>query len=162
MQISLILFIFVVIFIVYIYLFNVQERFSNLNYTTKQLKQQIENRPIMTFFGDIKQKYDENFKSKIINSNQNFNKQKTLCDDKIILKIQDQILDESFQKVPVINDCMAKANYLCEFTKPEMHLSDNKYFQPKWIFPPYQNQPVPKAIDLNCWDQMYSCCKKIK
>ena len=57
-------------------------------------------------------------------------------------------------------DCLYKSNHLCELTNPMLYLSENKYFPPRWIFKPYSNVPLPKHIDLKCWNNMFNCCNK--
>jgi hypothetical protein len=57
-------------------------------------------------------------------------------------------------------DCLYKSNHLCELTNPMLYLSENKYFPPRWIFKPYANVPLPKHIDLKCWNNMFNCCNK--
>lgn len=143
---------------------NLKEQFSNNYYLSKKLQNNIPNRPIMEFLGDLKKNYDEDLYSRAQDYGSGFHKQKLLCNYKIRKDIENKAVDKSFSKLnePNYNNCIDKATYLCEFTKPEMYLSDNKYFQPRWTFKPYKDQAIPKATDLNCWNRIHDCCYKNK
>jgi len=55
------------------------------------------------------------------------------------------------------DECINKANKLCERTDPKFYLQDAKYFPPRWIGP-YKNVDLPKHTDLNCFNKIYDCC----
>lgn len=57
--------------------------------------------------------------------------------------------------------CVYKANFLSEFTNPQLYLtSNNIYFPPRWLEKsPYKNVPLPKTTNLKLWNDMYNCCR---
>lgn len=74
---------------------------------------------------------------------------------KSILNSKDaQLIFETNSK----DDCVNKANNLCEVTNPYFYLSESTTFPAKWIGP-YKDIPLPKSTHLKCFKKMYDCCK---
>lgn len=55
--------------------------------------------------------------------------------------------------------CVAYSNYLCEFTDPDMYLTEGKNAPPRWIHPLYKDSKLPYYTFLNCYNATYNCCK---
>ena len=56
------------------------------------------------------------------------------------------------------DDCVNKANNLCEITNPYFYLSESQTFPAKWIGP-YKDTQLPKGTNLTCFNKIYDCCK---
>lgn len=105
------------------------------------------------------------------------------CDDKLNEKIQKETLksvyskmkpEEDYKKYKLessskdVNggvtqgnslDCVGISSYLCEYTNPYLYLSESKYFPPQWLVKTYKDIPLPKNVDLNCYNKTNDCCK---
>lgn len=85
------------------------------------------------------------------------------CDDKVNEEAKRQSLKEAYDKITKYtnnfkqDNCVAKATYLCEFTRPEMYLAEGR-FPPRWVVPTYANTELPKYTDLHCYNTFYDCC----
>lgn len=88
------------------------------------------------------------------------------CDDKVNERIQNEALKEAYTKLDSLSlsqqfsrdPCIAYANYLCEFTDPNMYIV-NSLFPPRWLVKTYSSQALPKQTYLSCFNQNYDCCK---
>lgn len=58
-------------------------------------------------------------------------------------------------------DCTALSNHLCEFTDPNFYIPSNRvYAPPPWLLKTYKDLEYPKQVNLKCFNQNSSCCKK--
>lgn len=65
------------------------------------------------------------------------------------------------KKGDVSIDCTALSNHLCQFTDPNFYIpSDRVYSPPPWLLKTYKNLEYPKQVNLKCFNQNSSCCKK--
>ena len=126
--------------------------FSKSVETLENLKEQR----YLTFLGNL----DKNFKSKSPKTGPF----RGSCDDKINTLLQLTALDEEYsnlhKKTNTFNSdpCVAVSNYLCEFTHPNMYLSETS-MPPKWLMSSLKNIPPPTHTNLNCFATNYNCCK---
>jgi hypothetical protein len=88
------------------------------------------------------------------------------CDDKVNVAMQREALktafkdtsrdlDEKFPKDP----CVAISNHLCEFTDPNLYLSESR-FPPRWLMKTMKGQTLPMQTNIPCYNRTYDCCKQ--
>jgi hypothetical protein len=91
------------------------------------------------------------------------------CDDKLNQTLQNKSLNDVFNSEIKNNDleesfrkdpCVAVSNYLCEFTDPNMYLSESQ-MPPRWIMKSLKDQPLPSHVDIHCFNRIYNCCRQI-
>jgi hypothetical protein len=63
---------------------------------------------------------------------------------------------ELFEK----DHCVTLANWVCEFTDPNMYLSESLYFPPRWIVPTLAKMKLPKTTSLSCFNTNLNCCRR--
>lgn len=64
--------------------------------------------------------------------------------------------DNIFERDP----CVTLANYVCEFTDPNMYLSETANFPPRWTVKTLAKTPLPKHTNLNCFNSTLNCCRR--
>lgn len=166
-----------ILFYVSNFISNTKETFINSKYQNQRLpykdKVKLKEDVYMNFLGKLNDSF--NIYLKEINTNSTI-PQTVLCNDVIRKKVQTKALTDAFKTLNekdtpelskdsqitfVVNDnrtCANKSSYLCEFTNPILYLNDNVNFPPRWIGP-YKNTPLPKHTNLNCWNDIFNCCK---
>lgn len=124
----------------------------------KQSVEKLENlkeQRYLSFLGNV----NENFKSKSPKTGPF----RGSCDDKINTMIQLKALNEEYSRIlsksaAHQDPCVAVSQYLCEFTHPNMYLSETQ-MAPKWLVKSLKNKPPPTHINLSCFATNYDCCK---
>ena len=97
------------------------------------------------------------------------------CDDKINTMVQLKALNEEYSRSAQTlgtaqnigtpqsgshqDPCVSVSQYLCEFTHPNMYLSETQ-MAPKWLMKSLKNKPPPTHINLSCFATNYDCCKQ--
>lgn len=81
------------------------------------------------------------------------------CDDKVHAAILNNVLDGAYRNLHEQHSestntrehdtCVSAANYLCETTSPFMYMTQSR-----------QGHPKPTNTNLNCYNQMYDCCRR--
>ena len=167
----LILFIIITLFITFNKketFFNINSLYPNTNYLiSKDIV--VKDDKYVDFLSDINSKYIE--------------KEAMIINNRDVVIARNSALDFAFGRQPdqspqeqldqaILNPhdpalttqtdvCQHRAASLCTRTDPNMYIASNVIrFPPRWIFPPYANMPLPMKIDINCYDEIYNCCKK--
>jgi hypothetical protein len=75
---------------------------------------------------------------------------------------ENEVIKAAYSTIPpqssFKDECVEKANYLCEMTDPQMYLPETRY-PPRWELKSLKDIPLPKRTDLACYNSNYSCCK---
>jgi hypothetical protein len=120
---------------------------------------------------------DQRYLSFLSNVNENFKSKapktgafRGSCDDRINTQIQLKALHEEYSRIQGTehsrihggnnggDPCVSVANYLCEFTHPNMYLSETQ-MAPKWLMKSLKDVSPPTHINLSCFATNYDCCK---
>lgn len=89
------------------------------------------------------------------------------CDDKLNKAIEklslkavfDKNIDERGLRADFKRDpCVAISNYLCEFTDPNMYLTESQ-MPPRWLMKSLKDAPLPMHVDIACYNKTYNCCR---
>lgn len=96
---------------------------------------------------------------------------KGTCDDTINKIAENKALKSAYDKM--MSDktkfngelfekdhCVTLANWVCEFTDPNMYLSESLYFPPRWIVPTLAKMKLPKSTSLSCFNTNLNCCRR--
>lgn len=128
-----------------------------LIFSTKSIEklENLKEQRYLSFLSNV----NENFKSKA----PKIGAFRGSCDDKINTQIQLKALHQEYSRIHGGNNggdpCVSAAHYLCEFTHPNMYLSETQ-MAPKWLMKSLKNQPPPTHINLSCFASNYDCCKQ--
>lgn len=113
----------------------------------------------------------ENMYSEFKNKTKNIDKLNDSIENNILFPVYKK-WDENTPNKPIykkeINkngdisiDCTALSNHLCEFTDPNFYIPSNRvYAPPPWLLKTYKDLEYPKQVNLKCFNQNSSCCKK--
>lgn len=150
-------FVLVIVFTV-IDTWNPTESFTDIYHSLK-----INSLPKKQAYLDYLQELSDEYKARMPMDSKVF---RGTCNDNLNKKMQSDALktvftkrledgNATFKKDP----CIGIASQLCEFTHPNLYLSES-HMPPRWLIKSYQGTPLPKHVNLNCFQSNYNCCKQ--